>query len=728
MKQNNAKAKAPQLDLFHNKTTLFTEVVGTCKALIEWLFDRQNVLQVSLAETRIKNDTINQSIKSLICCDKTKTVQLLTGDFVKLCPCELLEWVQSVVLFRIAVFEAFTKYLEPKLWLAAHVRLFLWCMHASVKVTDVPSHVLPKHNFWIHPNMTLWRMNDFVHLDFWCKSSTCINKSLLAKALPKRCQIRELGNCIVKYSESSILNWYELCCMFICGICGMYFVPTLPMHKPELLLEKDNMSRKLPFHVILHWMSTLIYNRADAIKWMTKSYFKSNQRQLLLNIRQCILYHVQNNPVIYRQILKIPVWNNFEKHTLYYVKNIADTWSSQPMLEYDNLFCHDKCNDVMKQIAELNAVLRQNVPTLLQIHTKLKTEETYHFTSIVLHCIKKAKTQLMDVYSSDSESNTLRQNAIKDWHNLNASCDGRTYCFDRLKVKLTDLQSYEMIENILCRCQTVISLGHQSDGVTSLIVEFAKSSIYDYVMFETEVVHLGMYSMCKIYPKNTVHSLNPPLTNTQLKSFHQDFVFVCIHCKQLKSAFCAKDIPCKAQLYRPCPTSIKTCVNDESMTLHCERGQELIINCQSEHDPLLENKLLKADNSDLRCCQETLLIVSLKNSVLQFNNALYTLCLRCGTCMQCSETSFRVCSWCRHEQQVEIKHNKMCALCGVRKSNSIGLPSCRWNPEFALIVLCYCDMCMDNYIGYTQKLVSFDTIKAKQSTRARQRMLNSIKK
>jgi hypothetical protein len=594
----------------------------------------------------------------------------------------------------------------------------------------VPDHVLPEHNFFVHPVLSMHNKGEFVDLDFWCKSSTCINRVLIAKGLPKRCQIRELGKSMLRYTRVSARHKTTLWCMMMCSLCGMYF--TSSVYDAEHAL--DNV---ISFDVLFYWMNLIYYSEKCAVTQLTQGVFAQNQRQLLFVLRDCLLYNIRTVPVLNTYVMQLPIWKSFEAHTLDNTSEVTKLWISRHNPDSLTGLFWKSIEPKMAHIHSLHKMcmlLSKMPPVVLQLHHhiyNIPIDSNYCATITTAIFAIKSKINVHFKQTADIYSHCAR--AVRTYY---ATVDLEphtcaTSLLHRLKRNFERPASYTITCSILLQCQ---NMAVDNQAVQYLLLQLLHTSAHDFALLDTEIAILETNVSTKLYPldrltaRSQCTTLGIPTeaelidnlrhTSVSTEFIHAGFVLVCIHCKTIKSACCLPDAPCKSQLYRPCRPSMETCIDDQNCRLLCTK-------CTSQIKDTTYNSLAL-----MRCQNDSLLILDLIGRVLEFNSKLYTLCVQCGTCMQCSATDCRVCSWCKIEAHKDTPSTK-CDLCHtLSKNTSLSYTAVSWSPSLRLKRVQFCTQCTDAYATRTSKhdIVCMHNLTKKREATQHKKAMSALKK
>ena len=143
-------------------------------------------------------------------------------------------------------------------------------------------------------------LSEIPKCSFWADDKQKHNKivHLLSKALPQRCQIRNLREIIYEYCTSDARIFHLIYQFLVCSLLGNYRHAKV---RPQVSIRR----------AILSWY--LIENRPEDLK---RTLVGSHQQLLFFLIKEFIIYGIALIPSLYAVVRERYEWSRFEEHVI----------------------------------------------------------------------------------------------------------------------------------------------------------------------------------------------------------------------------------------------------------------------------------------------------------------------------------------------------------------------------------------------------------------------------
>ena len=533
-----------------------------------------------------------------------------------------LHKLQSRVAFWEAVGKLSGEYCDIQQFLSGHVRVYLFLKSKHFRNHRVPSCMEP-YNHIVCPYINCAALHEFVSLSFFDFVNTnskvaSEQQSYYSKALPKRCQIREMWN----YTEKKLITGkmrdtflVNTCCL-LCGLfpyCDQYFVPFDGL---VLVVGKLVYAQTAP---VLESVKQLLSTMCKCDREAKQALF------LLHSIRLAFVYMLEQLPAIKHILMTNSEFTKYlrqiQTHTLQvHVLSAQNFWGSN------------------------GSCVLQN-PT--QYH------EFYH--SPVYTRIKRHLKQFHSTHQIPVKDINMAHAARK----VDAQRVASPMAIEQLKAGFEVKDCVQWVRQIF----DLLLTSHTDAGVEDCLMHVYELSVNDFLYFEQLVYLWCEFETSKVYP------LNSQLRQQQLqtvvdkwgpnRSVQEACVYICFGCGEIKTSVCELHVPCRSQKHRPPLASCKVSVEltDDELHLFCNRymGNDKLK--KSSKTQTLDSAIHETWCSHLRLKQ-----VPIVGHILLHANEMYTLCPCCATVMKFVPPLPPCCQWCKIEQRQRLLARK-CPIC-----------------------------------------------------------------
>jgi len=505
-------------------------------------------------------------------------------------------------------------YSTAQQFLTGHVRAHLWLQTQH----ELPIYIEP-YDFAITPFINSTYLHHFVQVSFFdfVNADTKSNDDVVcyySKALPKRCQIRELQNYVRKKLGSTKIRpllLTNICCL-CCGLFANSKQYAVPFDTIVYVIGNLCLRTEWPSHAKLLKVIVAITGNSNA---------DTSALVLLHSIRQAFVYMLEQLPCVASMLYTNPKYVEYltlvKQHQLQiHVSSAKSFWA--------NCACQNK------------SVYHEFYSDTVLYTLKARLQKLYHVDPLPYK-------QLSDAAIA------IDANPDKEYPQL-----------------LQTLENYGCGEaSMLLMQQAIVSCRDGTDEQSSIaqLAQLLHHSAADFALF---VQHVYIYYdalSTRIYPLTTKYrtrQIDGVLKNWgNTAHFHEAFVFLCTGCGEIKTSVIDPNAPCKLQKHRPPAPSCKVSVLVEldSIKLYCNK-------CNSG-DTVKNYKNLNLDIviRDTWCQHMQLKQIPMLGQLLLHNKHMHALCPACATVMQFDPPLPNMCTWCTIEQSSRQQKKQKCAVC-----------------------------------------------------------------
>ena len=601
--------------------------------------------------------------------------------------------------------------LSPRLasWLTAHCRavlLLITKQHGGMCLT-LPPRVYPRIQLAVLPESTVFTKSTLADLDFRNSSQAVkLTKQsrlshLLTKALPRRCQIRELQRFICDYCKVDLLVHDFMNRITLCSLLGLY----------------DHCKHVSTFMPMFYTTVCLLYN---------KEQLPVHQSFSLFVMREYLVYKTRSIPALHACLCRHFNWITLENFTICTMNKIRLLWGQVQMPAFSSIgecwspstqqvaktalleFFTKATKITSTAVSQLNKMLTRLIHShkpqsrewedLLKMLSKVIDNE--HDVS---HTQSKETGSMERVYQTHLCTIDRRNEVARQTHPSGAAC---------LKGVQNRLRNVGFKEESIGVFNVIMQLWHANEPVSKL-QQYMCSICQRHKDLLVFIFHeLYMVSM---HFKAHIHELPLSVTMRQIvaadkawksmggvqHSICSGVVLFCQSCGHIKTAcipggtlhdkqtlvtgsFIKEQTVCPMKRMRFLKNnhgSNRVVVDDDEQRLYCEMGEYIEGQSvplwqdggQSTHQAVdggavqFNPKRQKSSNtryatlSKLHCHRHTVHAINGMGTLIECKNALYMFCVECSRLMAFQEDV--VCSFCN-----SIKRNKNlifdCVCCG----------------------------------------------------------------
>lgn len=556
---------------------------------------------------------------------------------------------------------------------------------------------MPDHNNVFHEGKLPDVLHYIVDCSFFSDNRQKNNPivHLLSKALPQRCTIRNLIQILSSYCRSHEDVYDFIIGCLKCSLLGLYKDASVrPKYKTRIkIMKKINETNKA---VMLQWM------------------MKDHQQLLFYIIKEFLIFGVKQIPSIYEEINQRYYWDKFEACVIE-AMNIVRQFEneSDDILEFKGI--EYKLISINKQ----------------QVHHLYRPKRHSFANVVITECEKQDDNNCIDYIQKDfpvEYTDIMYQMAIRTPLNMDLPIQWLEY----FNVSSMTRKKFSTIQEIYNQEGSKSSLKNLLSSISRY--EFEALRQFCIVFNRKRNVRVFLLPSHIYIQQYIALKRKYSIPNGQPIPEEYGKTYFCFRCKQFKGFINTINNKGKRiNLYAYGHSKIL--VEDDDMKLYCGKRCDKV-DAKKRHNNLqeyssfidLDNKekqdiinnrtkkrIAKEKKKELRnevCAETELCSINLLGVLLQFYDAMYTICPICGNFMQFNSKYFNkdgfYCGCC-------IEHGKLytninCEWCKISRGNET------WNPilvkennEKKNIYLC--GNCYKPWIRSSEEVLDLEVIK-----------------
>lgn len=467
--------------------------------------------------------------------------------------------------------------------------------------------------------------------NYWTENDSNIKKNkvvhLLSKALPQRCQIRNLREIIDNYcsQDDSI---YDLLLSFIkCSVLGGYSHCTV---YPTLEVTKT-------FYKFFFYDSV---DKPHMRAWM----LEENQQFLFYTLKEYMIYAVRMIPSLHSVLLEKYNWESFTNT----VVGGLDTLHAKINTACD--YSYPGCDWFDGIEEELSFINKQQIKHMYQ-HNR------YRLYKVVLTSVTKIEEDecVTDIIDKKNETyDMLKKMSVR--HPLTSTVPYTWLRF--LGVRETT------VSMLLSFQKNILTEGYRSmvkKKLTSLFKRNKKE--FELIKMLSDIYedreNIKLFTLPHHYYKKQKKALQDNFPDPKA----QQYAHVCLYCKTFKGFLITKT---NHHVHRHAIGNSKIIIDDATLKYFCAKRQEKYENKKRamvhSQKSIMDNKYeimkkrkknakeQKKKKKNSMCADTEITKINILGKILQFYGKLVILCPKCGSC-------------CQIEKEMYTSQSLMCMAC-----------------------------------------------------------------